>query len=453
MSSTSRYLQIRPDNIPSNGKVSFKNGFPVLSFTISAQSAVLDPRSIRVNGKFQVYSDNASPPTPVYSDDASQITMDSRTGIYSVMDQLLIRHVKSKQICEHIRHYNKYMNAYLGVTSSKQDLIGHLNGTCLTAPNAEAMFNHVVANGAAVDASKVDKSFSAHLPCGFLMSGNSINLMPNSFGGVQIEIHLSPDSNCLYSRQGNAVNADAHYELSDIMLTCEVHDPAPDDMAMLQNETEGALTFNTITSLYTTINTNNAQLQYNVGLKNLQSAFLLFCPANNINTITENSLTNTYPSNTDNSIAGFRRIQWLKGGVKYPQNFDVTTNIEISGNADSTNGRYVVSDGQLAKQFVEAIIPDLLLDRTSLSDGNLNREYSMVNNTTAGSYLQLPDGGGLFGLGIRYSQFNSGQDFSTEQFGVSLESELSSDNPVAVFIYLKNKTTLAWNSNGVQLLS
>ena len=52
MSSTSRYLQIRHDNIPSHGKVSFKNGFPDLSFTISAQSAVLDERSIRFNGKF-----------------------------------------------------------------------------------------------------------------------------------------------------------------------------------------------------------------------------------------------------------------------------------------------------------------------------------------------------------------------------------------------------------------
>ena len=34
---TSRYIEIRPDNIPADGKISFKNGFPVLSFTISAQ--------------------------------------------------------------------------------------------------------------------------------------------------------------------------------------------------------------------------------------------------------------------------------------------------------------------------------------------------------------------------------------------------------------------------------
>ena len=31
---SSRYIEIRPDNIPADGKISFKNGFPVLSFTV-----------------------------------------------------------------------------------------------------------------------------------------------------------------------------------------------------------------------------------------------------------------------------------------------------------------------------------------------------------------------------------------------------------------------------------
>ncbi len=47
---TSRYVSIRPDNIPSDGKVSFKNGFPVLSFTIQAQNGILNPESIRIAG-------------------------------------------------------------------------------------------------------------------------------------------------------------------------------------------------------------------------------------------------------------------------------------------------------------------------------------------------------------------------------------------------------------------
>ena len=52
---TSRYIEIRPDNIPADGKISFKNGFPVLSFTISAQNGLLDPRSVRIVGNFNAF--------------------------------------------------------------------------------------------------------------------------------------------------------------------------------------------------------------------------------------------------------------------------------------------------------------------------------------------------------------------------------------------------------------
>ena len=77
---TSRHISIRPDNIPSDGKISFKNGFPVLSFTIQAQNGLLDPRTIRINGGLKIFKDNIDPPTPVYTDDADQITLDNRLG-------------------------------------------------------------------------------------------------------------------------------------------------------------------------------------------------------------------------------------------------------------------------------------------------------------------------------------------------------------------------------------
>ena len=94
---TSRYIEIRPDNIPSNGKISFKNGFPVLSFTISAQDGLLDPASIRIVGSFSAFSDNLQPtPTPLLAGD--NVTMSNRLGIYNVFESLTVRAVKSKMI-------------------------------------------------------------------------------------------------------------------------------------------------------------------------------------------------------------------------------------------------------------------------------------------------------------------------------------------------------------------
>ena len=82
--STSRFIEIRPDNKPADGKISFKNGFPVLSFTISAQSGLLDPRSVRIVGDFAAYKDNLATPTPLTDGDG--VTMNNRLGIYNVFD-------------------------------------------------------------------------------------------------------------------------------------------------------------------------------------------------------------------------------------------------------------------------------------------------------------------------------------------------------------------------------
>lgn len=440
---TSRYISIRADNQPSDGVVSFKNGFPVISFTIQSQQGILDPKSIRINGNLDVYKDNATNASHVIPADTNQVTMDNRLGIYNLWDQLIIRHNKSKQICEHIRHYPRYLNSYLGLGSSKQDLMGHLNETELAMPNADAFWERVVANN--VDGTKTC-SFSSKLPCGFIQAGNMINLMETSFGGIQIEIHLSPDQNALFSRTGDAAGiGDAHYRLSDLELTAEISDIPSDQVAQMAADTSGQMEFNTITSLYTAINSTNAQLQFSLGLKAVQSIFMNFCPSKNINTITQNGMATTYPSLVVNdALVNFTRIQWLRGGVKYPLEYDVVTNI------DKTPDTQVV-DPQLLKQFVNAVIPEYMTDRTSVSNQNNNRGYDL-GVVTPTSYLDVADGGALFGIGMKYSQYNTGQDFSKQQWGISLESTLTQDNPQSVFIFVKAKATLVWNSNGVQLL-
>ena len=444
---TSRYISIRPDNIPSDGKISFKNGFPVLSFTIQSQSGILDPRSIRINGNLQVFKDNLEPPTPVYQADAdnTKVTMDNRLGIYNVMDQLVIRHNKSKQICEHIRHYPRYMSTYLGLGSSSNDLIGHLGESALIMPDPDVFFDSVVANKAGVLAPDIVKSFSCHLPSGFLMSSNKINLMETSFGGIQIEIHLSPDSNALFNPTGVSTNiTDAHYRLTDLELTCEIADIPADQVAQMSKETSGQLEFNTITSLYTSINSTNAQLQFALGLKQVQSIFLNFCPSKNINTLTQNGMATTYPSKTNGDLAFLKRVQWLRGGVKYPCEYDIVTNFDKDANT-------AVVDPQVLKAFVDSVIPDYLVDRSSVSSENNYRGYSL-STASDKSYLETRGGGALFGIGQKYSQFNTGQDFSRQQWGLSLESDLTDDSPQSVFIYIKSRAVLAWSQSGVQLI-
>tara|TARA_R110000772_G_scaffold107106_1_gene209292 strand:+ start:249 stop:1568 length:1320 start_codon:yes stop_codon:yes gene_type:complete len=437
---TSRFIEIRADNTPADGKVSFKNGFPILSFTISAQNGLLDPRTVRIVGDFNAYKDNLATPTPVVEGDG--LTMNNRLGMYGLFDAITVRSVRSKMICEDIRHYSKYLNTYLGLTSSLQDQMGHLSETCLIMPNAEAFRQNVVCSPAS-DTPQTN-SFSLHLPCGFLMSGNMIDLNQDAFGGVQIELSLAPDANVFYATSGSSTGlTDAHYELSKLKLVCEIQDlPAGEP-----SSSTGVFNYNTITSLYTSINSTNAQIQYSLALKNVMSAFMTFMPVANNNTLTNDGMATTYMSGNGalTTLAPFRRIQFLKGGSKFPAEFDFVNSIVADGST-------TLPDPQIVKGFVEAVLPDLAQDKTSISPVNANRDYTMVTTATDASYTNIAEGGGLTGLGVKYGIGGGGEDFSTEQFGVSIESDLKMDNPQGCYIFIKARSQLVYNANGVQLL-
>jgi len=442
---TSRYIEIRPDNIPADGKISFKNGFPVLSFTVSAQEGMLDPSTVRIVGNFNAFKDNLATPTPLV--DGDNVTMNNRLGIYNVVESLTVRANRSKMVCENIRHYSKFMNSYMACTSSLQDQMGHLQQSCLIYPNATTFRKSVMEN--ASTASPQTNEFSFHVPSGFMQSGQMVDLRSDGFGGIQLEFLLQPDSNVLYNTNGSTTGiGDAHYELSNLKLTCEISDIPADSSTV----SEGAYEYNTITSLYTSINSTNAQIQYSLALQNVISAFVTFMPVSNINTLTQDGQATTFPSGDGSSLtalAPIRRVQYLKGGSKYPADFDYVTNI-----VDPTNTDSKVVDPQIVKTLVEAISPDsqYSMERLSVSPANMNRNYSMVVGATSeDSYMNIAEGGSVYGLAVKYGIGESGEDFSTEQWGLSVESDLKSDSPMGVYIFIKSKSQLLYSPQGVQL--
>ena len=439
---TSRYIQIAPDNIPSSGKVSFKNGFPMLSFTVSAQEGLLDTSTLRITGDFAAVKDNLAIPTALTTGD--NVTMSNRLGIFNVMESLTIRSQTSKLECESIRHYSKFMNSYLAMTSSLQDQIGHMGESNLIMPNSSAFRKAVMESP---NTTGQTNSFSTHLPCGFLSSGNMVDLRQDAFGGIIVEILLMPDSNVLFQQNGSAVGiGDAHYELSKLFLTCQISDFPDGD----KPSNDGVYQYNSITSLYTSINSTNAQIQYNLALRNVLSAFMTFVPVSNINTLTEDGTATVQLSGDGTSktaLAPIKRVQFLKGGVKFPADFDFVANI-----SDSENAATKVVDPQLIRNFIDSILPDYTFERMSISPVNCNRDYNMTTDVTNElSYSNIAEGGSVYGLGVKYG-LAGGEDFSSEQFGVSIESDLKSDNPMGTYMFIKSATKLVFMNGSVQIV-
>ena len=92
-----KYLELSPNNVPSSGRVSHARGFPVLTFTVGRQNAVLDMSTIRISGKLNIWRDAAGTnhPTGV---DAANLMASPKLGVYGTIDQLVFRHAETKQV-------------------------------------------------------------------------------------------------------------------------------------------------------------------------------------------------------------------------------------------------------------------------------------------------------------------------------------------------------------------
>jgi hypothetical protein len=67
---------------------------------------------------------------------------------------------------------------------------------------------------------------------------------------------------------------------------------------------------------------------------------------------------------------------------------------------------------------------------------------------------ELPDGGNVFGVGVALDTIsNVGVDYSSEPFGMVVNSALQTDTPHSCFVYVRSKQTLIMNNQGVQVVS
>ena len=133
--------------------------------------------------------------------------------------------------------------------------------------------------------------------------------------------------------------------------------------------------------------------------------------------------------------------------MKYPAEFDYVNSY------DATNNPTNVPDPQIVKGLYDAIVPPYHQVRTSIGPSNMNRGYTLTTGTGENAYNTVPNGGAVMGLGVKYGIGDAGDDFSSEQFGASIESDLTTDNPIGVFLFFKSKATLLYSQMGIQLIT
>lgn len=438
-----KYLTLNANNVPASGKVSHARGNPVLTITIGRQDAVLDLSTLRLNGKLDIFSNSAKARPSDAS--APELRASHKLGVFGVIDQLVFRHAETKQIIESIRHYGRFMSSYMPVMAGTQDIAGHLSESALISPNYQEFRDKVIRNSA-------PSPFSIPLPAGITLGGDKL---PLSKVPLEIEVHLAPDSQFFYSSDGVTTNINtAFYELSDIEVTCEVEEG-------VQVPDTGAFVFNSITSYFSTLESTNSIINFNLGLSKVLGAFVNFVPSSFVNNLAQDGYLTYMPSLVNSGTAGggqpagavggtlanLETISFLRNGERFPQSFEVESVYK-----DNNNETPVV-DPQVIKNFLGSIIPEKHHTRTSASPLTTNRNFGVTNNTLTG-YRVMPETGAVYGVGQLYDMLDSeGVDFSQAQFSIQMTNGLTDGNPISAYLFIKSKVVVAYSGDkGVQVL-
>tara|TARA_R110000803_G_scaffold16859_4_gene46158 strand:+ start:46 stop:1041 length:996 start_codon:yes stop_codon:yes gene_type:complete len=331
----------------------------------------------------------------------------------------------------------------MGVTSSLQDGISHLNETALIDMNYALQERGVIENPSGKTTSN---SFCVPLVCGLLNGTSPIPLSGAwGVGGLDISVHLSPDSNVFFSSGSDTSSiTGAFYELSDVKLVCEVVTPGPDMLSRLMSQTENVFEYNSITSMFNTINSMNGVLNFPLGVSRCLGVFLNMVPASHINNLKFDGTATLPPTNNTGKPAEVTQLVFTRGGERFPLEY----NIDTLQKDDPTN---ITMDSQVVRNYMNAVMGFTKIERTNVSPANNFYEDYGAQYTYA---KEVIEGGVKFGLGVNYDQISGdGVSFQDVPFGLQMTSNLTTDSPQGIYLFAHCKNTVVSNGQGIQIIS
>ena len=453
-------VEITPLNQPSGGAYSFKNGFPIVQFQIPQESKYLDGSSVRLNGTLRVCQPTSTETAPVLVNNggnkaggAFNSCLSSRVGVASCIDQIILSSMTNQSL-EVVRSYGRYLSSAQSVTHSQEDFDTNLQISSMSASrqlNGALMVNQ-------------DSSFAIPLRTGML-STSSISIAMNGIRGLQVELQLAPDSAVLSGWTDNtgtgqndsATGTGAFYQLRDLTLSYDLLIPDSDTMDKLSVPATGNLEYNSVSQLYSVINSSDQTQTYNLGTSKTLSVFNSFIPTTHINSYAHDSFSTGKLKNISAGSysvdAPIQRVSFLKAGQLFP------IENEIDVQSDDPVSR---PQSELEKAFIGSIKPAHLQNH-SLMSLNTNDSISTATSALDGKDLiisgtpqqqfQLPDRAPVFGVGSNMDVFRQGVDFSRDTYGVRIVSKLDGASPNSMYTYILSKNVLTYSPQGISVMA
>ena len=316
--------------------------------------------------------------------------------------------------------------------------------------------NLVVANanstGVASTANSYGKDFSMPLYCGLLNSDRDLDISVNGSGGLTIEILLKPNVSACFGV--DAAAAQIKYKVSNLLLTVPAYELSGQTAAAAL-AADRVFNFNSISSVFQTLNSSTAVIALTPGLSRVSSVMINGINAAEIGNQNMNS-------NRLSNLGRVRELRFSKNGIMHPNQFrlysDVQTNNLIA--AAQVAGTVVVGSVQTLQgramidvDYLEAVSTNpigstgrTMIAYNTYQDSIKNRTQTQNNGGNAP--------GSCGGQGILFDAYGSGDNF--QQMVFSCEFDNSTINGTAgtsmgVYLYFLNQNSLIMSTQGLSV--
>tara|TARA_R110002167_G_scaffold195811_1_gene398800 strand:+ start:937 stop:2331 length:1395 start_codon:yes stop_codon:yes gene_type:complete len=455
--------EVFPLNPPANNRYSHREGFPIIQFQIANQAKLLDPTSLRLNGTFKLLAPNDTRATltntsiaPV-ANSTTGINVNNRVGVASAIHQITLSTL-SNQTLETCRSYGRYLASVMPVTHSQSDF--DMTNQVANPGSASRSFNgaHMLNN---------EVAFSIPLRTGLLGGGNLIPLGQNGLRGMNIQLELAADSSVIsgyehYSDTDvptqmlfNPPLAGAFYQLSDLTLSYSLYIPDEDGINKMSIPATGQLAYNSISQLYSVINSSDQTKVLNLGTTNTLSVMHNFIPTNQINNYSFDSfstgrLQNAGGTQVAPNNSNLERVTFVRGGSKFPLEYNI--DVEAVGLENRPQTWNDVA-------FIDSVKPYRFFNHSLMSPYTQNglvgaTTFDYTRNGRNKNTLPEPRKS-VFGVGINMDPLSKvGVDFLTTSYGIRLVSNLNNNNsPNSIFTYVRARNVLSYSPAGISVSS
>jgi hypothetical protein len=440
--------EILPLNLPSNNAFSFSKGSSLIQFMIASNPVAMMNNTLKLKGKFRLNRPGSTFSVPLFPNNntnssvgtAYDLKLNSRIGIDSAFERITVS-TQLGQTCESVKQYGRLQSILNPLKNNQSDFDGKMQK------------NPGIASRVKIGANQLNTEVDFCIPIGVGMFSNEYTALGrNGMNGLQIQFALSPDMNCFQSSEADGNSC--FYEILNCSLVFDtLHFDAETERKM-DTPSTGAISFNTFSSLYSVINSNDAQINYNLGLSKVLAITSTALPTTHMNNVTTDGfstgeLKNTNANGVYDSTAKLNRLEYIRNGVKSPLDFEIQTTIPSTQNRPKVE----VIDN-LKSAFNARDSPDCLI--------SLNTEVGLKTKTnldgtalrTISTVVTEAEDEPCFGLGINQDVLTKvGRDFKSATFATRILSDLDGSSPNSLSTFVLNKNVLQFSPQGVVVMS